>query len=132
MSSIWQFSALPYVISRDVEVPEYGLNAINATLTIQRLPTEPVGSTAVTFVGVHANSEIRVYLPDTTETAGVENCADDPVLSWSAYAPGSANNTVRIVIVHPDYKIKEFNYVSSVGNQSLPVQQEPDKWYSNP
>lgn len=95
-------------------------------------PTDPVGTTTVTFSGVNANSEIRVYLPDTTEAAGIENCAADHALTWQVYSAGSANNTVRIVIVHPDYKIKEFNYTSSVGNQSLPIQQERDKWYSNP
>jgi hypothetical protein len=54
------------------------------------------------------------------------------VLSWSVYSSGSPNNTVRIVIVHPNYKIKEFTYTAQAGNQSIPVQQEADKWYSNP
>lgn len=95
-------------------------------------PTDPVGTTTVTFSGVNAGSEIRIYLPDTTEAAGIETCAADQTLSWPVYSAGSPNNTVRIVIVHPDYKIKEFNYTSIVGTQSLPVQQERDKWYSNP
>lgn len=102
------------------------------SLARQSLPTDPIGITTVTFSGVNANSEIRVYLPDATEVAGVENCLADHALSWSMYAPGSPNNTVRIVIVHPDYKIKEFTYAASLGNQSIPVQQEQDKWYSNP
>lgn len=100
--------------------------------SVNRFPTDPVGTTTVTFDGVVAGSEIRVYLPDTTEVSGIESCAAAQALTWSVYAPGSANNTVRIVIIHPDYKIKEFNYVSSVGNQSIPVQPELDKWYSNP
>lgn len=97
-----------------------------------RLPTDPIGSTTVSFDGVHAGSEIRVQLPDLSEAAGVETCDDNHVLTWSVYASGSANNTVRIVIVHPDYKIKEFSYTSRVGAQSIPVQQEIDKWFSNP
>jgi hypothetical protein len=100
--------------------------------SVAALPSDPIGTTVVTFSGVNANSEIRVYLPDTTEAAGIENCIADQVLSWSVYAPGSANNTARIVIIHPDYKIKEFTYISSIGNQSIPVQPERDKWYSNP
>jgi hypothetical protein len=100
--------------------------------SVAALPTDPVGNANITFSGVNAGSEIRVYLPDTTEAAGIETCAADQLLSWQVYAPGSPNNTVRVVIVHPDYKIKEFNYVSSVGSQSLPIQQERDKWYSNP
>lgn len=98
----------------------------------QRLPADPIGQTTVTFDGVNAGSEIRVYLPDGSEAAGVESCDDNHVLTWSVFASGSANNVVRIVIVHPDYKIKEFSYTSRIGAQSIPVQQEPDKWYSNP
>lgn len=101
-------------------------------LGVARLPTDPVGTTNVTFSGVYAGSEIRVYLSDMTELAGVESSTDNPTLSWSVYAAGSPNNTVRIVIVHLDYKIKEFTYVSRIGAQSIPVQQEPDKWRSNP
>ena len=95
-------------------------------------PTDPIGTTTVLFDGVNAGSEIRVQLPDGSEAAGVETSTDNPSLSWSVYAAGSANNTVRIVIIHPDYKIKEFSYTSTLGNQSIPGQQEPDKWYSNP
>ena len=97
-----------------------------------RRPTDPIGTTNVTFDGVNAGSEIRVYLPDASEAAGVETCNNNHALTWNVYASGSANNTVRVVIVHPAYTIKEFNYTSRVGAQSIPVQQEPDKWYSNP
>ena len=102
------------------------------SLGVSSWATDPIGSTTVTFDGVHAGSEIRVYLYDMTELAGVESSTDNPSLAWSVYANGSANNIVRIVIVHPNYRIKEFNYTSRVGAQSIPVQQEPDKWYSNP
>ena len=102
------------------------------SLGVSSWATDPIGSTTATFDGVNAGSEIRVYLPEGSEAAGVEACNDNHVLTWSVYASGSANNTVRIVIVHPDYKIKEFSYTSRIGAQSIPVQQEPDKWYSNP
>ena len=97
-----------------------------------RFDTDSIGTTTVTFVGVNANSEIRVYLPGGTEAAGVEDCTTDPVLIWPVYASGNANNGVTIRIVHPSYKIKEFNYPASAGAVSLPVQQERDPWYSNP
>lgn len=97
-----------------------------------RLPTDPIGTTTVTFAGVNAGSEIRVYLPDGTEVAGIESCAANQALTWPVYAGGSPNNTVRIVVVNTAYKIKEFNYTVALGNQSLPIQQEPDKWFSNP
>lgn len=120
-------------IVKIVDVSKVGMAPIQTQIYgVQRLPTDPIGSTTVTFDGVHAGSEIRVQFPDLSEAAGVETCDYNHVLTWSVYASGSANNTVRIVIVHPDYKIKEFSYTSRVGAQSLPVQQEPDKWYSNP
>lgn len=103
-----------------------------STLGYQRLPTDPVGTTTVTFAGINAGSEIRVYLPDGTEVAGIETCAADQVLTWPVYASGSPNNTVRVVVVANAYKIKEFTYTATLGAQSLPIQQEPDKWYSNP
>lgn len=111
-----------------------GVIKANGLMLVERqlLATDPAGITTVTFSGVNAGSEIRVYLPDTTEAAGIETCSTDQVLVWPVYSAGSPNNTVRIVIIHPDYKIKEFNYTSSVGTQSLPIQQERDKWYSNP
>ena len=96
------------------------------------LPADPIGTTTVTFSGVNAGSEIRVYLPDGTEVAGIESCAANQALTWPVYAGGSPNNTVRVVVVNTAYKIKEFNYTVSLGNQSLPIQQEADKWYSNP
>lgn len=102
------------------------------TIGIKRLPTDSVGTAAVTFVGVQAGSEIRVFLPGGTEVAGVETCSADHALSWPVYSVGSPDNTVTIRIVHAAYKIKEFTYTSALGAQTLPVQQEPDKWYSNP
>lgn len=101
------------------------------SLQFLKLPTDPVGTTTVTFTGVNANSEIRVYRADGVELAGVENCSANHALTWSVYAPGS-NSVNRIVIVHPSYRIKEFTYTPAVGTTSLPVQQEADKWYSNP
>ena len=89
-------------------------------------------STTVTFAGVNAGSEIRVYLPDGTETAGVESCDADHELTWTVYAVGNTDNVVTIRIVHTAYKIKEFTYTSAEGAQTLPVQQEADKWYRNP
>ena len=122
----------PYLVARGLDKPGTNRGFFGHTVSVQRLPTEPIGTTTVAFDGVHAGSEIRVQLHDSSEAAGVETCDDNHALTWSVYASGSANNTVRIVIVHPDYKIKEFSYTSLVGAQSIPVQQEHDKWYSNP
>lgn len=104
----------------------------SAFLSAAAFSTDPIGTTTVTFAGVNAGSEIRVYLPDGTEVAGIESCAANQVLTWPVYSGGSVNNTVRVVVVNVLYKIKEFSYTVSLGNQSLPIQQEPDKWFSNP
>lgn len=132
MTSVVQMWDYPFVSVRTLDIPDFNAAVLGETLSIERLPSEPVGTTAVTFAGVHANSEIRVYLPNGIEAAGVENCSADHVLTWGAYLVGNANNIVTIRIVHPSYKIKEFAYTTVAGVQSIPVQQEVDKWYSNP
>lgn len=102
------------------------------TAYFQRFPSDSIGSTIVTFDGAVAGSEIRVYLADGTEIAGVESCIINHALSWGIYNVGSPNNIVRIVIVNTAYKLKEFLYTSQAGAQSIPIQMEEDKWFSNP
>ena len=114
------------------EAIKFALPVGAGSYSVNKLATDSISNTTVTFQGVNANSEIRIYLPDGTEAAGVELCDANHVLTWGVYSPGSANNTVRVVVVHPSYKIKEFNYTAAAGNASLPIQQEPDPWYSNP
>lgn len=98
----------------------------------QRLAADPIGSAVVTFSGVVAGSEIRVYDPSLNELAGIESCAADQVLTWSAYSPGSPGNDVQIKIINTAYKIKDFPFTSTVGNVTIPVQMEVDPWFSNP
>ena len=97
-----------------------------------RFDSDPIGTRAVTFDGVHAGSEIRVYLPDGSEAAGIESCADNQMLTWNAYASGNSNNTVTIRIVNMAYRTKEFDVTLSGATVLLPIQQEPDPWFSNP
>ena len=97
-----------------------------------RLPTDPIGTTTVTFSGVQAGTEIRVYLPDGTEIAGVEECTADPVLTWQVYAAGSPNNSVFITLLKRGFRWQRFNYHSIVGSQTLPIFQIADLGYSNP
>jgi hypothetical protein len=85
-------------------------------------------TTTVTFSGVAANSEIRVYDSASNEVAGIEDCAANQVLTWAVPSPAA----VRIVIVNMAYRIMDFIYTSQPGNQTVPVQPEPDKWYNNP
>ena len=81
----------------------------------------------MTFSGVHARSEIRVYDASGNELAGVESCTTNPALTWAL-----STGDVRVVVVHLAYKIKDFQYTPVAGAVSLPVQQEADSWYSNP
>jgi hypothetical protein len=98
----------------------------------QTLPSDPIGLATVTFSGVQANSEIRIFLDDGSELVGIENCTENQVLTWDVYSNGSPNNNITIRIINSQYKIKEFSYVSMIGNQTIPIQQEKDKWYFNP
>jgi len=97
----------------------------------QSLPTDPVGTTTVTFSGIQADTEIRVYLPDGTEVAGIESCAANQVLTWSVYAPG-ANSTMYITLLKRGYRWQRFPYTPVVGAQNLPIFQIVDLGYSNP
>ena len=99
---------------------------------IARWPSDSIGTTSVIFSGVKAGSEIRVYLSDLTEIAGIESCVDNQVLDWGVYASGNPNNNVRIVIISLSNKILDFNYVSIQGNQSIPIFQEEDPWFNDP
>ena len=101
-------------------------------VAINRMPNDPVGMTTVTFDGVLAGCEIRIYDPDLNEVAGIESCADNQLLVWPVYASGSPRNNLRVKIINVAYRIKDFPYQAHVGEQSIPVQMEPDNWYSNP
>ena len=129
-TGVLYYGALPYDIADDVR-PNYmdgGAAAydVGAYEFDHGYGLAPV-STTVTFVGVNAGSEIRVYDNAATELAGVETCDADHELTWTI-----PTGDVRIVIVNTAYKIKEFDYTPIAGTQSLPVQQELDHWYSNP
>ena len=101
-------------------------------VAINRMPNDPVGMTTVTFDGVLAGCEIRIYDPDLNEVAGIESCADNQLLVWPVYASGSPKNNLRVKIIDVAYKIKDFPYTARVGEQSVPVQLESDNWYRNP
>lgn len=83
----------------------------------------------VTFDGINAGSEIRVFSLAGVARAGVETCDANHVLSFDVYG---APETVVIRIVNVLYKIKEFTAKVSVGSLTIPVQQELDPWYKNP
>ena len=114
------------------------LSSRGAISSRQSLPTDPIGTTTVTFDGVVSGSEIRVYLPDGpsgsagTEVAGLDSCISQQQLIWPVYAAGSPNNTVWVHIIKRGLRWMKFPYVSKLGTQSIPIFQNTDLGYNNP
>lgn len=108
------------------------------SFALQAYADDPIGTTAVTFDGVIAGSEIRVYLPDGdggsagTEVAGLDSCVAQQQLTWPVYAGGSPNNTVWIHIIKRGLRWMKFPYASKPGAQSIPIFQNTDLGYNNP
>jgi len=132
----WPNAGAERVIARNVgdtvQIYGPGVTATRFVGGVQPMPADmAIGTTTVTFSGVQAGSEIRVYSPDGTAAAGVETCDADHVLTWPYYGLTAAN-LVTIRIVNTAYKIKEFTYAATLGAASIPVQQELDKWFKNP
>ena len=124
---------LPRVVGlADDELGPRPVAGIGPVIGRMRLPTEPIGTTTVTFSGVQAGTEIHVYLLDGTEVAGVESCGPNHVLAWSVYAAGSPNNTVYITLIKRGLQWRRFNYQSQLGAQSIPIFQQSDLGYNNP
>lgn len=107
-------------------------------MSVFSFPTDPIGTTTVTFSGVNAGSEIRVYLPDGpdgsagTEVAGLDSCVANQQLTWDVYSAGSPNNNVWIHILKRGLRWMKFSYTSKVGVQSIPIFQNADLGYNNP
>lgn len=121
--ALMTFSGIDTAKSRPV-----GMNGF----AVAALPTDPQGTTTVTFSGVNAGSEIHVYLPDGTELTGTESCTANQQLTWPVYAPGSPNNTVSITLIKRGIRPQKFEYLSSVGNKTIPLFPQPDLGYNNP
>ena len=124
--------------NRDCTVATYGATTkfcyptAAGSFSVQKLETDPISVTTVTFAGVQEGSEIHVYLQDGTEVAGVESCAANQELAWPVYAPGSPNNTVFITIIKRGLRWMKFAYLSRLGSQSIPIFPQTDLGYNNP
>lgn len=85
-----------------------------------------VASTTVTFSGVIAGTEIRVYRFDGVELAGIEECVANQVLTWETYALGSFYNVVQITLLLRGYRWQKFPLTSTIGARSIPIFQTAD------
>ena len=134
MARIHAFGPMTFSGIQDGRSRSFGPLAV----AINRMPNDPVGTTAVTFSGVVAGSEIRVYLPDgpngaaNTEVAGLDACVENQQLIWDVYSAGSPNNNVWVHILKRGLRWQKFSYTSKVGAQSIPIFQSTDLGYNNP
>jgi hypothetical protein len=96
-----------------------------------------VGSTSevnnpviLTLTNLVSGSEVRIYTAGTqTELSGVE----DSALSHQYPYTYAASTYVDMVIHHVDYVyIRLENYLLLDTSTSIPIQQQSDRWYSNP
>jgi len=121
----------PYPVSRPVELPGNNQGFLNTTLSIQRLPTEPIGTFTLTLTNVVVGSRVHVekqndgtqYYDDVAETSTV-------IIALSTYGPGSDYNDLRIKVRKGSsatyYKPYETLTTAVVGAQSIYVSQIPD------
>ena len=122
----------PYVVSRGLDQPGTNRGFFSHTVSVQRLPTEPIGYSSITLVGVHAGCEVRIRDKDTNELAGVESCVEDPSFILDVRSIGSPYNTVRIVVISTDYELIDLQYTISVGSFSIPIEMREDPWFKDP
>lgn len=129
-AAIWHLFGLTSPMARLVDVPDYNSNALVSTVAIQRLPSEPVGTFALTLANVVVGSAIRV---ETQAGAAIEfRTATGPteVFNVPAYGFGDAANNLRIKVrkgsAAPFYQPYETQATAFVGSQSVFVAQTPD------
>lgn len=98
----------------------------------QSLPTDPIATVALSFSGVNTGSEIKIFDKDKVLLDGTETSGTTPAFTLQRYAPGSAYNTVRILIIALGYEVIDFNFVLPTTNTTIPVFQRIDRNYRNP
>ena len=130
--SIWVTGVGPFAVSRTVEIPEFVLAETRCTITIERLPTEPVGTFELTLTNVVVGSRIHIEKQsDGTQFYDGVAATSTVQISLSAYASGNANNDLRIKVRKSSsgtsYKPFETLATAIVGSQSIYVGQIADE-----
>lgn len=86
----------------------------------------------LTISGLPAGSEVRCYTgakgASAVEIGGIETS----VGSSFSFTHSSGGVAGFIHIIHPSYKIKIIDYTYQAVDTEIPVQMDPDQWYSNP
>jgi len=103
-----------------------------STLGYQRLPTDPIGTFALTLTNVVVGSAIQIE--DQAGTTTLYNgtaATSSPLINLSAYAGGSGLNNLRIKVrkgsASPYYIPWETVTNAVVGSQTIYVAQIPDE-----
>lgn len=98
----------------------------------QPLPTDPIDTVDIAFYGVFTGSEIKIFDIDKVLLDGTETSGTIPTFTLSRYAPGSAYNTVRILIINLGYEVLDVTYELPTNDSTIPVFQRIDRNYRNP
>ena len=107
-------------------LPTY-LNGTSASTTVQ-------ASFTLTVKGLELNTEVRIYrTSDGTALGGIESATTSDGEGKYKYDHAySSAEAVYIKIMHLDYIYQKINYTLSGANESLLVQQQIERNYSNP
>ncbi len=110
-----------------------GIQPLNAFYStgVQRLPTDPIGNTTVTFDGVVVGSAVQIESQDGTTVLHNSMAASSSFsVVMSVYSTGSPLNSWRIKIrkgsAAPYYRPYETLATAVVGAMSIYVSQIPD------
>ncbi len=98
----------------------------------QRLASESLGSIVLTFSGIKAGSELWVMDQNRNVLGGTNSAALGQTVPINYYAPGSAGNNVRILIIALGYEVLDLSYTLPAANSTIPVFQRIDRTYNNP
>lgn len=130
-ASVWMIGALPYVVSRTIDVPEYDVVQNDRTLIVQRLPSEAIGNFTLTLTNVVVGSTILIE--DISANVAYSGTASSSTVSLSlpVYAYGSTKNSLVVKVrkgsATPYYRPYETQVTAALGTQSVYVSQIPDE-----
>ena len=130
-ATVWMIGSSPIASSRTIAVPEFVVTDMARSMTVQRLPTEPVGSHALTLTNVVVGSRVAIRDQANTTTLYDQIAAASTVtIPLPVYSLGSPLNDWRIKIRKatdtPYYRPYETLTTVAVGSSSIYVSQLPD------
>jgi hypothetical protein len=133
MSSIVHIFHGAVPVFRLVDIPDYNASYPGSVQSIERLPSEPIGTAVLTLTGLVAGSDIVVLdAGTTTERVNVDaNAGTTYAFSYGYFAGGGGD--VDICVFKAGY-VPFYQRTYPLGSvaASLPIVQVPDRNYSNP